>query len=103
MPKEKLIRDYENTELSKDERIPSLAKRFSSLQQADGLKPWHPATFHAWVAAQPQGGATWHAGHFVLNLYGKGPWESFDAIAARKAWSDAERALFANWVKSWKE
>ena len=103
MTGEKLIRDYENTELSKDERIPSLAKRFSSLQPAEGLSPWNPEIFHGWIAKQPQGSAIWHAGHFILNLYGKGPWEAFDAIAARASWSDAERALFANWVKSWKD
>ena len=102
MTTNRLIRDYENPDLTMDRRLPSLARRFSCLKGADGLEPWSPDKFHAWVIAAGQGTPAWHAGHLILNLSGKGSWEPFDAIAAVDTWDDPDKSLFATWVLSWK-
>jgi len=36
------IRDYENSNLPLERRLPSLARRFASLKKAIGLDPWSP-------------------------------------------------------------
>ncbi|MDJ0765924.1 MAG: hypothetical protein QNJ97_23270 [Myxococcota bacterium] len=97
-----LIRDYENPKLPLEKRVPSLARRFSCLSRADGLTPWAAETFYAWVTAQAKSSSEWHAGHFILNLWGEGPWGPFDAIAAVSKWSDPDRTLFAAWARSWR-
>lgn len=97
----RLVRDYENSGLSLEERLPSLARRFSCLTGAKGLNPWSASEFYNWVLMQEENSSAWHAGHLVLNVYGKGPWVAFDAIAAVQIWNEDDRALFAAWVRFW--
>jgi len=97
-----VIRAYENPDLPLSERLPSLARRFSCISRADGLDPWSPDRFHEWVVGAGEGTPAWHAGHLVLGLWGDGPWERFDAVAAVAAWGDADRRTFANWCLVWR-
>ncbi len=96
-----LVRDYENPTLPLTKRLPSLARRFSCLEGADGIYPWSAKDLHAWVLEQGEGSAAWHAGHLILNVFGEGPWELFDAVAAVKVWNDDDRAVFAGWARTW--
>ena len=77
-----LVRDYENSSLPLERRVPSLARRFSCLKRADGVDPWCSETFHKWVTENGENTCEWHAGHLILNLMGQGPWKPFDAISA---------------------
>jgi hypothetical protein len=97
----RLVRDYENPALSLEERLPSLARRFSCLNGVGGLNPWSALDFYDWVLMQGESSSAWHAGHLVLNVYGKGPWVGFDAIAAVQVWNEADRGLFAAWARFW--
>ncbi|MCP4600864.1 MAG: hypothetical protein GY847_10090 [Proteobacteria bacterium] len=101
MTQKRLIRDYENSELPIERRLPSLARRFSCLKDADGLEPWSPEELHHWVVNKGDGTPAWHAGHLILNLSGNGSWNRFDAIAAVQAWSEEDRNVFATWARSW--
>jgi hypothetical protein len=65
------------------------------------LNPWSALDFYDWVLMQEENAPAWHAGHLVLNVYGKGPWTAFDAIAAVQSWSEEDRALFAAWARFW--
>lgn len=96
------IRAYERRELPVAERLPSLARRFPCLRGAAGLDPFDPAAFHAWSSSRGPGSAAYHAGLLLLNLYGEGPWERFDVLAALRAWSDADRQMFINWMRVWR-
>ncbi|MCK9458105.1 MAG: hypothetical protein M0R80_00315 [Proteobacteria bacterium] len=96
------IRAYERRELPVAERLPSLARRFPCLKGAVGLDPFDPAAFHAWSSSRGQGSAAYHAGLLLLNLYGEGPWERFDVLAAVRVWSDADRQMFINWMRVWR-
>jgi hypothetical protein len=102
MTNERLIRDYENQELPIERRLPSLARRFACLKDADGLNPWSPDKLHAWIAVQGKNTAAWHAGHLILNLSGPGSWEKFDAVAALGTWGEREKKVFATWALSWR-
>ncbi len=99
--RERLIRDYENRDLPLERRLPSLARRFRCLKDAAGLEPWTPDWLYAWTKEQGKDTSAWHAGHFVLNLSGEGPWEKFDAVAAVRVWSEEEKKIFATWALSW--
>jgi hypothetical protein len=101
MTAHRLVRDYENSGLSLGERLPSLARRFSCLAGAKGLDPWSAAEFHDWILMRDENSSAWHAGHLVLNVYDKGPWEAFDAIAAVRVWNEEDRGLFAAWARFW--
>jgi hypothetical protein len=96
------IRAYERRELPIAERLPSLARRFPCLRGAEGLEPFDPGAFHASMRARGDGSAAYHAGLLLLNLYGKGPWERFDALAALRAWGDADRQMFINFMRVWR-
>jgi hypothetical protein len=50
---------------------------------------------------EDENSSAWHAGHLVLNVYRKGPWAVFDAIAAVQVWNEEDRSLFAAWVRFW--
>ncbi len=97
-----LLRDYENSTLPLDKRVPSLARRFSCLKHAEGVEPWCPDTFHKWISERGTDTCEWHAGHLILNLSGKGPWKEFDAISAVSIWNEDDRTLFATWARSWR-
>ena len=101
MVKDRLIRDYENPALPIGERVASLARRFPCLRSAEGVEPWAERRFYDWVKAQTEGGEAWHAGHLILCLWGNGPWDSFDAVSAIRAWGDEERKVFATWARIW--
>jgi hypothetical protein len=96
------IRSYERADLDLGGRLPSLARRFPSLKGAGGLEPWNPAAFHAWIAERGEGGAAWHAGLLLLNLWGAGPWPPFDLLAAARVWEDGDKQMFVNWLRVWK-
>ncbi len=96
------IRSYERTDLGLEERLPSLALRFPCLEGALGLEPWDTARLHAWIAGQGEGGAAWHAGLLLLNLWGEGPWPPFDMLAAARTWEDGDKQMFINWLRVWK-
>ena len=102
MSSNSLVRDYENPNLSLEQRLPSLARRFPCLERADGLDPWSPNAFYEWALSDGEGTSRWHAAHLVLNLEGKGPWKQFDAIAAIQIFGDADRLVFSSWAKTWK-
>jgi hypothetical protein len=97
----KLIRDYENPSLPLEKRLPSLAMRFPCLRRAEGLAPFTTETFYSWLSTQPPDTPAWHAGHLILNLFGRGPWERFDAVRALRSFGEEERSVFANWVRCW--
>jgi len=96
-----LIRDYENLELPLEKRLPSLARRFTCLADADGLTPWIPEQLYVWTLSRGAGTPAWHAGHLILNLSGDGPWQTFNAIEAVRIWNGEDRAIFANWARTW--
>ena len=96
------IRSYERRDLPLEQRLPSLARRFPCLKGAAGLEPFDPAALHAWTVAQGAGSAAYHAGLFLLNLYGAGPWPPFDVLAAARVWEDADRQMFINWMRVWR-
>ena len=97
----RLIRDYENSALPLERRLPSLARRFPCLCNAPGLEPFSPERFRVWIADQGRDSAAWHAGHLILNLFGDGPWDKFDAVGALGAFEPEDRDVFANWVRCW--
>jgi hypothetical protein len=101
MTQRRLVRDYENPELPLEKRLPSLARRFPCLSKADGLDEWSAERFHAWIVNKGADSHAWHAGHLVLNLFEKGPWEKFDAVSAICHWDDESRSIFAAWAISW--
>lgn len=96
-----LIRDYENPTLPIEKRLSSLARRFPCLRHASGLDPFSPKAFHAWTVLQGTDSSAWYAGHLVLNLLGKGPWEDFDAVGALRIFDLEDRAAFVNWARCW--
>jgi hypothetical protein len=96
------IRAYERRDLPIRERLPSLGRRFPCLKNAAGLDPFDPAAFHAWALARGPGAGEYHAALLLLNLSGDGPWERFDALAAARVWSDADRQMFINWMRVWR-
>jgi hypothetical protein len=98
-----MIRDYENSALPLERRLPSLAKRFTCLKNAKGLEPWSTDVLFAWLKTQGQGSAAWHAGLFILNLFAQGGWDEFDAIGAIQSWDERDKTVFATWVKSWRK
>ena len=96
------IRAYERRDLPIGERLPSLGRRFPCLEDAGGLEPFDPATFHAWIESKGSRSAAYHAGLLLLNLYGAGPWDKFDVLAATRVWDDADRQMFINWMRVWR-
>ena len=96
------IRAYERIDLPLEERLPSLARRFHALVTAEGTDPWDANALHNWAQAQKQDSPGRHAGLFLLNLWGPGPWDRFDAIAAVHSWKDQDRVMFANWARVWR-
>lgn len=96
-----LVRDYENRDLPLAKRLPSLARRFNCLANADGLDPWLPEQLYSWILAKGEGTPEWYAGHLILNLSGKGPWNKFDAIEAVMVWDPEDRSVFASWARTW--
>ncbi len=98
----RLLRDYENPDLSLEIRLPSLARRFSCLSEAPGLDPFEPQVFHKWAYEQPPHSPSKHAALMVLNLLSPGKWEPFDALTAVKLFSPHDRDVLANWVRSWR-
>jgi hypothetical protein len=101
MEKARLIRDYENTDLSLAERVPSLARRFPCLKGAPGLTPFDPEVFYAWVMTKSSDSSAKHAGLLILNLLGDGVWPKFDAVRAISIFDDENRVIFANWARCW--
>ena len=99
---ETMIRAYERSDLPIEEKLPSLARRFTSLADAPGLEPWDPPSFHAWVLEREDGSAARHAGLFILNLFGAGPWDTFDILAATRVWDEGDRQAFINWMRVWR-
>ena len=97
----RLIRDYEDRTLPLEQRLPSLARRFPCLNGAPGLAPFSAEEFHTWISRQRADSDTWHAGHLILNLFGRGPWAPFDAVEAVRAFDHEDRMVFANWVRCW--
>jgi hypothetical protein len=98
----RLLRDYENPELPLEMRLPSLARRFPCLKGAPGLNPFNTGTLHQWLLTRPEDSAARHAGLLILNLGGKGPWATFDAIRAVSVFDEENRTVFANWARSWR-
>jgi hypothetical protein len=96
-----LVRDYENPNLSLDARVSSLARRFPCLNGAEGLDVWSPDGFYKWISQRGEDTPAWHAGHLILELWGEGPWTTFDAIAAVGVWDEPNRAVFASWARTW--
>ncbi len=97
----KLLRDYENLSLPLEKRLPSLAMRFPCLRHAEGLSPFAAGVFYEWLRRQPADTPAWHAGHLILNLHGRGPWDRFDAVRAVQTFGEADRGTFANWARCW--
>ena len=95
------IRAYERSDLPVEEKLPSLGKRFPCLTGASGLDPWDSTVFHEWVSQQENGSSAYHAGHLLLNLFGDGPWEQFDILAARRVWAPDDRLAFIKWIQVW--
>jgi len=96
------IRAYERNDLPIEERLPSLARRFPCLEGAEGIDPWEPEVFHRWVARHPEGDPAFHGGLLLLNLWSRGPWPGFDALAAARVWLEPDRLAFIGWMKVWR-
>ena len=96
------IRAYERPDLPLAKRLPSLARRFPCLADAEGVAPWDPERLYAWIRTAGVGGAAWHAGLLLLNLWGEGDWERFDALEAARVWEDGDKQMFINWMRTWR-
>ena len=101
MERARLIRDYENTNLTIEERVSSLARRFPCLKGAPGLTPFDPEVFYAWIDIQSSDASARHAGLLILNLLGNGKWPRFDAVRAVSVFDEENRIIFANWARCW--
>jgi len=98
-----IIRDYENTKLPLEQRIPSLGRRFPSLAKAAGLDLWNPTELWSWLEQTDDCENAWHAGLLLLSLWDDGPWPAFEAAKAVRDWDDSHRVVFAAWARTWKE
>ena len=96
------IRGYEREDLPLAERLTSLGRRFPCLERAVGLDPFEPEALHAWALEQGESSAGYHAAMLLLNLFGDGPWERFDAVGAARLWGDQDKKMFVNWLLVWR-
>lgn len=96
------IRAYERGDLPLEERLPSLARRFPCLEGARGLEPWDPEKLHRWAGARPGDSPASHAASLILNLWGSGPWDRFDILAAARVWEEADLQTFVDWLRVWR-
>lgn len=96
------IRAYERQDLPLPRRLTSLGRRFPSLRHARGLDPFDADALHAWALEQGPGNGGFHAAALLLNLFGQGPWEPFDAITAARLWGDDDKKMFVNWLLVWR-
>ena len=80
-----------------------LAWGFPSLDRADGVHPWTPTDFDAWVCGPEVTDAARHAGAFVLAVwcgrarhhYRVPPFDILDAMAV---WDRHHRSWFVEWA-----
>jgi hypothetical protein len=96
------IRAYEREDLPLAERLTSLGRRFPCLEQAAGLDPFRPEELRRWAEERGPDDGAYHAAMLLLNLFGEGPWERFDVVAAARLWSDADKQMFVNWMMVWR-
>lgn len=94
------IRAYEQKTLPLDQRLSSLAKRFSALEQADGISPFEPSQLYQWVA-QSNDVAAIQTGLLLLQLSQFPTNAQFDVLGAMKAWNEADRQMFINFLRIW--
>jgi hypothetical protein len=96
------IRAYERGDLPLEQRLTSLGRRFPCLEEAQGLDPFEPHRLHTWALDQGVDSGAHHAAVLLLNLWGDGPWDRFDALAAARQWSEADKQMFVNWLLVWR-
>lgn len=80
-----------------------LARAFPPLRHLkDGLDPWDPEAFDAWVARGDASAAELDAAAFVLHVWNADePWSRpFDAMASLARWDRTNRAVFVEWATS---
>ena len=94
------IRSYERKELPLEKRLPSLARRFPSLNRADGVDPWDPEKLNRWVEGCDDPAAE-QAGLLLLGLAGIPTSKPFDVLVAMGCWSDDDRQMFVNFLRIW--
>lgn len=94
------IRDYERKELPLEQRLTSLARRFPSLKDADGISPFEPDNLKAWVLACDKEAGV-QSGLLMLQLGGVKMDVPFDVLSAMACWSDEDRQMFVNFLRIW--
>ena len=97
-----MTRAYESSGLPLEERLPSLARRFPSLVDANGLEPWAPGELHDWLVAQPGDSAARHSALLLLSLWGEGEWPPFNVVEALASWDAEHKLIFSRWARCWK-
>lgn len=97
-----LIRGYERSDLPIEQRLLSLATRFSSLKDAAGISPWDAKKLELWVQAQTDQQSGYHAGLLLLTIWGESSLGPFDIVSAIQIWDETEKKAFLSWFKGWK-
>jgi hypothetical protein len=91
-----------------------LGRSFPSLDQADGIAPWRPDRFLAWLAGPAPSLSGLHAGRFLLAVWnGRTEWaagaarelgivgtEPFDLFEAASVWDAEHRLACATWLEA---
>jgi hypothetical protein len=84
-------------------RMTGLAWSFPTLEYADGVSPWDPDRFEAWLQSGAPGHGARCAGQFVLsvwNPYVEWRCGRFDLHEALGIWDNHHRAAFLAWTRS---
>ncbi len=83
-------------------KLVELARRFPTLQGAEGLDPWDPEKFDAWAAGSAPGSGALYAARFILEVWHQDlDWKCgrFNAVKAVGIWDGAHLAAFLSWVE----
>ncbi|MBN2714252.1 MAG: hypothetical protein JXX14_00275 [Deltaproteobacteria bacterium] len=94
------IRAYEQKNLPLEERLTSLARRFSTLKNAHGVSPFAPEILYDWIS-QSSDIAVFQTGLLMLQLAGYDTTERFDLLLAMSAWDEDDRQMFINFLRVW--
>lgn len=96
------IRAYERFDLPLEERLPSLARRFPCLKDAEGIFPWDPDKLHNWILGLDENNPAYQTGVLLLNLVEHPTPLRFDVLKAAVGWSEQDRQMFVDFMRIWK-
>lgn len=94
------IRAYERKDLPLEERLSSLALRFSSMKNAEGISPFSAEILHQWIQKNSNT-ATIQTGLLLLHLAEFKTAEPFDVLSAMAAWDENDQQMFINFLRIW--